>query len=209
MSSGWTRATNLLKGYDGIRVKLEDTTEFFRKGDLVRVHTPREAAGRTEMLAFSEQRFTAPKRCFSPRMFDGDAREVRRMRDEILMMRRRFRRIALDRCKTCQGRALALSRLAYSRPISAHAPEHGSEQRRRTNAGPTLCPPRSTWIFSWAAIPQGNSVAADGQPGNRVAVAGRKRGLQPVFECPASPIDQVNAAIAARARPLRSSCTVY
>src|SRR5918995_7293550 len=87
--------TKLLKGYGRLRVKLKDTAEFLRKGDFVRVQTPGETAGRTELLPFSQQRFTAPECCFSPRTFNSDAREVCRMRDEALMLRRRARRLAL------------------------------------------------------------------------------------------------------------------
>ena len=59
MSSGWTRLPISSSVTGASRVKLEDAIELLRPRDFVRVHTPGEAAGWAETLAFREKCLTA------------------------------------------------------------------------------------------------------------------------------------------------------
>src|SRR3982751_6999280 len=52
---------NLLEADRGTRPQLENAIELVGEGDVVGVHPPGEAAGRTDSLSVCEQRFAAPE----------------------------------------------------------------------------------------------------------------------------------------------------
>src|SRR5947209_315546 len=80
--------------------------ELLGKDEFVRVDTPREAARETDALTFREKRFAAPKGSFSPRTLDRDARDARRVRNKVLMVRRRARGLTLINAESPEDAAV-------------------------------------------------------------------------------------------------------
>src|SRR6266567_8372372 len=72
-----------------MRFKLEDAIELLRPGDFVCSHTPFKTADSTQMLCFSQERFTSLQRPFTQCTLDRDAGNVCHLRDEILLNLRR------------------------------------------------------------------------------------------------------------------------
>src|SRR5467141_1226254 len=79
-----------------LRIKLEDAIKLVGPGDLVRSHTPREAADATQVLCFRKERLTSLQRRFTQCTFDGNAGNVSDLRDQILLNLGRARRTALE-----------------------------------------------------------------------------------------------------------------
>src|SRR5947207_3746012 len=85
-----------------MRIKLEDAIELLGPGDFVCSHTPCKAADATQMLCFSEERFTSLQRCFTQCPLDRDAGNVCHLRDEILLNLRRASWFAVKNGKRSQ-----------------------------------------------------------------------------------------------------------
>src|SRR5947207_14686026 len=90
-----------------MRIKLEDAIELLGPGDFVCSHAPCKAADATQMLRFSEERFTLLQRCFTQRPLDRDAGNVCDLRDEIL----------LNLCRAC-GTALENGECSHHASVS-------------------------------------------------------------------------------------------
>src|SRR6266851_4053534 len=102
-----------------MRIKLEDAIELLRPGDFVCSHTPRKASDATQMLCFSEERFTSLQRRFAQCPLDGDAGNVCNLRDEILLNLRRARWFAAKNGKGPQH--LAVSSVNRRRPMRSYS----------------------------------------------------------------------------------------
>src|SRR6266436_4891237 len=110
-----------------MRIKLEDAIELLRPGDFVCRHTPCKAADATQMLCFSEERFTSLQRCFAQCTLDGDAGNVCHLRDEILLNLGRACRTGLENGESSQH--TSVSREDRRRPLRAEA----VRERERSN----------------------------------------------------------------------------
>src|SRR5207248_8025757 len=71
------------------RIDAEDAIGLLGPFDLVGRDAPRKGAYQAEALTLGEERFAPPERSLCSHAFDGDARDVRDLRDELLLTQRR------------------------------------------------------------------------------------------------------------------------
>ena len=77
------------QSHEHIGLKLEDPTELLGERDSISLDRPRKASRATDALAFRQKCLASFQRGLSARALDRDTRDVRRVRDELLMIFRR------------------------------------------------------------------------------------------------------------------------
>src|SRR5262249_53924695 len=140
-----------------------------------------------------EKHLVAPERGLGLRALDGDARDVSRVRDQILVMRARN-----------AGRTMVDAQGAENVPLpraDRRGPDRSQPvlQDMRLIGGPRPSRSRSAVPGDHLNLlgrrdPAGARVGTDGKPRDRRGVAARQGGRDAVFDYRAAPIDQVDAA---------------
>ena len=164
-----------------------------RTSDFVCSRTPCKAADATQMLCFSEERFTSLQRRFAQCTLDGDAGNVCNLRDEILLNLRRACRTGLENGESSHH--TSVSREDRRRPLRAEA----VRERERSN-GTRL----KEWIrfkichdhlrLSKRCYAAGSDLRRNSQTFTGIIEGPGEAGYSSYPELRTTPIDQVNAA---------------
>src|SRR6185295_11153413 len=177
-----------------MRLKLEDAIHLLGPGDFVSSHTPCKAADASQMLCFSEERFTSLQGRFAQCPLDGDAGNVCHLRNEILLKLRRACRTGLENGESSQH--TSVSRKDRRRPLRAEA----VRERERSNRARL-----KEWIrfkifhdhlrLGKCCHATRSDFQRNSQTFTRLIEGPGEAGYSSYPELRTTPIDQVNAAV--------------